>query len=225
MKVTPENAEIFILTETRLLPVPHAPELHLHVADEATELWQKTEEELGEMGLPPPFWAFAWAGGQALARYILDNPDLVTGKRVLDFASGSGLVAIAAARAGALSVDASEIDDFALIAIAINAEVNGVVDRVTPIDRDVIGETADWEVILAGDICYQKDIAERVGNWLLERHQAGVTVLIGDPGRSYLPRGDLEEVAVYQVPTTRSLEDAEIKRSAVWRFRSATLSR
>lgn len=225
MKVTPENAEIFIRTETRLLPVPHAPEIKLHVADEATELWQKTEEELGELGLPPPFWAFAWAGGQALARYILDNPQLVAGKRVLDFASGSGLVAIAAAKAGAIAVDASEIDDFALKAIAINAQVNGVAELIAPIDRDVIGETAEWDVILAGDICYQKDIAERVGSWLQERHQAGVTVLIGDPGRSYLPRVELEEVAVYQVPTTRSLEDAEIKRSAVWRFKSASLRR
>jgi predicted nicotinamide N-methyase len=216
------NAEDFIRAQTRLLPVPHAPELLLHVADEATELWQKTEEELGEMGLPPPFWAFAWAGGQALARYILDNPDLVAGKRVLDFASGSGLVAIAAAQAGAAHVEASEIDAFAMRAITLNAEANGVQDRITPLQRDVIGEKEAWDVILAGDICYQKDIADKVSAWLLERHQAGVTVMIGDPGRSYLPRENLTEIAVYQVPTTRSLEDAEIKRSAVWRFNAAT---
>src|ERR1700760_942931 len=114
----------FIRAHTRLLAVPHAPEIRLYLADEATALWEKTEEELGEMGLPPPFWAFAWAGGQALARYVIDNPTLVRGKRVLDFASGSGLVAIAAALAGAASVEASEIDEFALAAIASNAEAN-----------------------------------------------------------------------------------------------------
>ena len=210
----------FIRDNTRLLPVPHAPEISLHVADEATMLWQKTEDELGEIGLPPPFWAFAWAGGQALARYILDTPGLVAGHRVLDFASGSGLVAIAAAKAGATHVTASEIDAFAAEAIAINAAVNGAADQISVSLADIIGTDEGWDTVLAGDICYQRDIAERVTAWLQQLSQRGAQVLIGDPGRSYLPRDRLEEIATYQVPTTRALEDMEIKKSSVWRFRT-----
>jgi predicted nicotinamide N-methyase len=214
------DPETFIRTHTRLLPVPHAPEISLHVADEATALWQKTEDELGEIGLPPPFWAFAWAGGQALARYVLDNPDLVRGKRVLDFASGSGLVAIAAAKAGATHVEASEIDGFARDAIHLNAEANGVSGQIDVTLSDIIGADHGWDTVLAGDICYQKDIALRVTAWLQQLAIRGATVLIGDPGRSYLPRQELVEVAMYQVPTTRALEDAEIKKSGVWCFRT-----
>ncbi len=209
----------FILAETRQRPVPHAPEILLHVADEATELWRRTEEELGEMGLPPPFWAFAWAGGQALARYVLDHPETVAGRRVLDFASGSGLVAIAAARAGAAEVEAAEIDAFAGEAIAINAAANEVGARIAVTLGDIVGQDRGWETVLAGDICYERSVAEAVTGWLRRLADRGATVLIGDPGRTYLPRGDLEEVATYQVPTTRELEDLEIKRSSVWRFR------
>jgi predicted nicotinamide N-methyase len=209
----------FIRSNTRQLPVPHAPEISLHVADEATALWQKTEDELGEIGLPPPFWAFAWAGGQALARYILDNPGLVAGQRVLDFASGSGLVAIAAAKAGAAHVAASEIDAFAAEAIGINAAANNVADRISVSLADIIGTDDGWDTVLAGDICYQRDIAERVTTWLQALSRRGAQVLIGDPARSYLPRDALEEIAAYQVPTTRALEDMEIKKSSVWRFR------
>jgi predicted nicotinamide N-methyase len=148
----------FILAHTRLLAPPLAPEITLHLAHEATELWQKTEDELGQIGLPPPFWAFAWAGGQALARYILDHPEIVAGKRVLDFASGSGLVAIAAAKAGAAEVEASEIDEFALAAIALNAAQNGV--RVAARVGDLVGSDEGWDVVLAGDVSYQQDMAE-----------------------------------------------------------------
>jgi predicted nicotinamide N-methyase len=210
----------FVREHTRLLPVPHAPEISLHVADEATALWQKTEDDLGEIGLPPPFWAFAWAGGQALSRYILDNPAVVSGRTVLDFASGSGLVAIAAALAGASEVTASEIDAFAGEAIRINAGANGVGGRIAVVLDDLIGEDNGWDVVLAGDICYQRDIAERVIEWLGRLADRGATVLIGDPGRSYLPKEALEAVASYQVPTTRELEDREIKQSSVWRFRA-----
>jgi predicted nicotinamide N-methyase len=209
----------FIRAETRLRPVPHAPEILLHVADEATELWQKTEEELGEIGLPPPFWAFAWAGGQALARYVLDHPDTVRGRRVLDFASGSGLVAIAAMKAGAAQVTACDIDSFAIAAIGVNAEANGV--ALTPFQADIVGQDGEWDTVLAGDICYERDLAERVTNWLLDLSRRGATVLIGDPGRSYLPRERLEMLAAYEVPVTRTLEDADIKKSSVWRFRQA----
>lgn len=206
----------FIRAQTRLLPVPHAPEIVLHVADEATELWMKTEEELGEMGLPPPFWAFAWAGGQALARYILDHPEIVAGRTVFDFASGSGLVAIAAAKAGARAVFASEIDSFALEAITLNAEANGV--AVTTLAGDVIGTDEGWDVALAGDVSYERDMAGAVTDWLEALHRRGATVLIGDPGRAYLARERLTQIAEYRVPTTRALEDAEIKKSGVWRF-------
>jgi predicted nicotinamide N-methyase len=207
----------FILAETRLRPVPHAPEIMLHVADEATELWQKTEEELGEIGLPPPFWAFAWAGGQALARYILDHPETVRGRRVLDFASGSGLVAIAAMKAGAAEVIACDIDPFAIAAIGVNAQANGV--AVTPLAANIVELDEGWDTVLAGDICYEQDLAARVIEWLLALSNRGATVLIGDPGRSYLPKDRLESLAVYEVPVTRTLEDSDIKKSSVWRFR------
>ncbi|MXQ11378.1 class I SAM-dependent methyltransferase [Microvirga makkahensis] len=211
------DPEAFILAETRLLPVPHAPELVLHVADEATELWQRTEEELGEIGLPPPFWAFAWAGGQALARYILDHPETVRGRRVLDFASGSGLVAIAAMKAGAAEVTACDIDSFAIAAIALNAEVNGV--TVMPLQADLVGQDQGWDTVLAGDICYERDLAARVTDWLFGLSRRGARVLIGDPGRSYLPKERLGRLASYEVPVTRTLEDAEIKKSSVFEFR------
>ena len=207
----------FIRAETRLRPVPHAPEIRLHVADEATELWQRTEEELGTLGLPPPFWAFAWAGGQALARYILDHPGTVRGQHVLDFASGSGLVAIAAMKAGAARVTACDIDAFAIAAIRLNADANEV--AVEPLQADLVGRDEGWETVLAGDICYERDTAERVTAWLRSLSRRGAAVLIGDPGRSYLPKEILEPLATYEVPVTRSLEDAEIKRSSVWRFR------
>lgn len=209
----------FIRANTRLMAVPHTPEIRLHVADEATALWQKTEDELQSIGLPPPFWAFAWAGGQALARYVLDHPETVAGKRVLDFASGSGLVAIAAAKAGAAHVLASDLDAFALAAIPLNAAVNGVADAITAIGDNLIGADGPFDCVLAADICYERDLAEAVAVWLEGLHARGVMVLIGDPGRSYLPRERLEPIATYEVPVTRDLEDAEIKRSCVWRFR------
>lgn len=207
----------FIRGNTRLLHPPMAPHLTLHLADEAVELWQKTEEDLGEMGLPPPFWAFAWAGGQALAAYLVEHPEIVTGKRVLDFASGSGLVAIAAAKAGAASVEACEIDDFAICAIGLNAAVNAV--TVMPLSGDLVGTDDAWDVVLAGDVSYQRDMAETVTDWLETLAARGATVLIGDPGRTYLAKDRLEQLAEYAVPVTRALEDSEIKRSGVYRFR------
>jgi predicted nicotinamide N-methyase len=207
----------FIRANTRLMRVPHAPEIRLHLADEATELWQKTEEELGAIGLPPPFWAFAWAGGQALARYLLDHQGLLQGRRVLDFAAGSGLVAIAAASAGAAAVEASDIEPFAIAAMTLNAAANGV--AIAPRQADHVGTDEGWDAVLAGDIHYEKDTAERVTAWLAGLHARGALVLVGDPGRSYLPKDRLEALATYEVPVTRSLEDAEVKRTSVWRFR------
>ena len=205
----------FILAQTRLLPVPHAPSIRLHLADEAVELWQKTEDELGEMGLPPPFWAFAWAGGQGLARHVLDHPELVAGKRVLDFASGSGLVAIAAAMAGAAHVEASEIDAHALAAIQLNAAANGVDVHVRA--GDMIGADEGWDVVMAGDVFYEREMAGRVHGWLRALSARGATALVGDPRRAYLPKEGLSLLAEYHVPVTRALEDAEIKRVGVYR--------
>jgi len=207
----------FIRANTQVLSPPLVPELRLHLASESVPLWQKTEDELGAIGLPPPFWAFAWAGGQALARYVLDAPETVSGCDVIDLASGSGLVAIAAARAGAAGVLAADIDPFATAAIAINAGLNGVALAMT--GEDLLEKPAPSAcTVLVGDLFYERGTAEKLIAWLGAAAAAGSSVLIGDPGRSYLPRQRLEEVAVYQVPVTRDLEDAEIKRSCVWRL-------
>ena len=206
----------FITTHTRLLPVPFVPEIQLYLADEATELWQKTEDELGKIGLPPPFWAFAWAGGQALARYILDHPALVADKTVLDFASGSGLVAIAAKMAGAAQVMACDIDEFAGVAMQENARANHV--TLEPCIANLIGTDQGWDVVFAGDVSYERDMAESVTAWLHTLHQRGAKVLIGDPERTYLARAQLEKIAQYQVPVPRSLEDMDVKTSSVWAF-------
>jgi predicted nicotinamide N-methyase len=207
----------FIRDNTRVLAPSHVPELKLHLADDAVSLWELTEEQLGELGLPPPFWAFAWAGGQALARYVLDHAEIVRGRRVLDVASGSGLVAIAAMKAGAASAVAVDIDAFAAHAAALNAALNGV--SIAMSDADPVGAPTKAEIILVGDLFYDRDLAPRVLAWLIEQQAAGKTVLIGDPGRTYLPRDKLEQIAAYDIPVTRALEDAEVKRAAVWRLR------
>jgi predicted nicotinamide N-methyase len=205
----------FILANTRLQAPPHTPELVLRLADEITPIWKLTEEELGEMGLPPPFWAFAWAGGQALARYLIDHPAEVAGMRVVDFATGSGIVAIAAAKAGAAEVLAADIDGFCGAAVELNAATNGVAIRFT--DANLLDAPPPAvDLICAADICYEKPLAERVMAWLAAARAAGTRVLIGDPGRSYFPKAGLTKLAEYQVPTTRELEDMEVKRTAVW---------
>jgi predicted nicotinamide N-methyase len=209
------NRTAFIRANTAILAPPLVPEVELHLATEAVPLWQKTEEELGEIGLPPPFWAFAWAGGQALARYVLDNPNIVRGKRVIDLASGSGLVAIAAMKAGAAHVLAADIDDFSAIAMTLNAAHNRVTLTVSTNDLLTAPPPA-CDVILVGDLFYEQSLAARLLDWLLAAHYAGKRVLIGDPGRSYLPKASLVQLATYSVPVTRDLEDAEIKQGAVW---------
>jgi predicted nicotinamide N-methyase len=218
--VIPDRAA-FIRANTRLRPVPLVPEISLHLADEAVPLWEKTEEELAAIGLPPPFWAFAWAGGQALARYLIDNRDGVAGKRVLDLGAGSGLVAIAAAKAGAVPVVAADIEAFSEGAIALNAEANGV--HVETLIADLLDLPASpsprYDVILVGDLFYEQTTAQRVLSFLSRQIATGVGVLIGDPGRSYLPKPRLSELAVYSVPVTRELEDNEIKRTSVFALR------
>jgi len=213
LKTDPES---FIRANTSLMAPPHVPEIRLHLASEAHELWLKTEEELEEIGLPPPFWAFAWAGGQGLARYILDHPESVAGRSVLDFASGSGLVAIAAKRAGASHVLAVDIDPWAGTAIRLNAVENGV--AVSFSGEDIIGRMIEADVILAGDVFYDRDFAASLVPWFRGLAGETRTVLVGDPGRAYLPKDRLEAQATYQVPVTRALEDSEVKKTTVWRF-------
>jgi predicted nicotinamide N-methyase len=190
---------------------PHVPEVRLHLADDAVELWKLTEEELDQLGLPPPFWAFAWAGGQALARHVLDTPAIVRGRSVLDVASGSGLVAIAAMKACAV-----DIDPFCAPAARLNAALNDV--DIATSDEDPVGRPTGAEVILVGDLFYDRDLAPRLLAWLRTLAGEGRTVLVGDPGRTYLPRDALEQVALYEVPTLTTLEDAAVKRTGVWRL-------
>lgn len=211
-----EDPAGFIRRETTVKPVPHAEEIRLHVADEAMALWQKTEEDLGELGLDPPFWAFAWAGGQGLARYILDTPSLVAGKDVIDFACGSGLVGIAAMLAGAKSCRAVDIDPFAIAAAGLNADLNGVrLDlEIADLTRQA---TPAADVVFCGDVFYDRQMAGAVIGFLDRLFAAGITVLVGDPGRSYLPKGRLTELGVYEVPVVGALEDNEIKKTAVYR--------
>ncbi len=206
----------FVRANTALRAVPLTPEIELYVADESLPLWEKTEDELGAIGLPPPFWAFAWAGGQALARHVLDHPTLVAGRAVLDFGAGSGLVGLAAAKAGAASVVATDIDAFAVAAMQANAAANRL--ALSPRLDDVVGRDDGWDVVLAADVAYEAGPADRIFTWLHGLAARGATVLIGDPGRSYLPQARLVAVAEYQAPTTRELEDQEIKRTTVWRF-------
>ena len=212
------EAAAFILENTRPLAPPLTPEVVLQLASESLPIWLKTEEELGAMNVPPPYWAFAWAGGQALARYVLDHPRIVAGKSVVDVGAGSGLVAIAAARAGAQSVLALEVDQLAAAAIRINSTANRA--SVSVSSQDVLGGAPlpTAEVLLVGDVFYERDLADRVWRLIEAAQRRGTDVLVGDPRRSYFPAERFEQVKLYEVPVTRELEDAEIKRTAVWRL-------
>ena len=208
--MTPQD---FIKTNAALMAPPLVPEIKLHLATEVVPLWRATEEELAEIGVPPPYWAFAWAGGQALARYVLDHPELVAGKRVLDIGAGSGLVGLAASRAGAASVLAADIDAFACAAIRLNAAANGCDIAVT--QDDLIGAPPAWDVILVGDLFYERPLAERLLEWL---GPLDAPALLGDPGRNYFPKERVEKLASYSVQTTRDLEDREIRETGVYRL-------
>lgn len=210
------DAPVFIQANTRLLAPPLVPEIRLHLAQESVPIWLKTEEELGEINVPPPYWAFAWAGGQALARYILDNPKLLTRRNVLDLGAGSGLTAIAAMKAGARSVLANDIDGLALAAAAMNAQANGVAIETSQADL-LMAAPGVFDVILVGDLFYERQLAEKVLAFVAAAAAGGAVVLIGDPQRNYFPKGAFTLVGEYQVAVTRELEDALIKRTAVWR--------
>ncbi len=224
MSAAAKDPADFVRSNTAVETPPLVPEIPLHLASEVVPLWQATEADLAAQGLPPPYWAFAWAGGQALARYILDHRDVVAGLRVLDFAAGSGIQAIAAAKAGAGHVTASEIDRFASAAITLNATLNGV--DVEVVNEDLVGsEAAAWDVILAGDVCYERPMAGRVAAWLGDLAASGRLVLMGDPMRSYLPKQGLERLAGYSVKTTRELEDSDLRNAVVWRVTAAIVPR
>ncbi len=209
----------FVLRHTRLGPVPGLDEIRLHLADAVLPLWHAVQRETRDPEAPLPYWAFAWSGGLAIGRYLRDHPDSVAGRRVFDLASGSGLVAIAALRAGAASATAADIDPFATAAIPLNARANG--RRVAVIARDVLDEEPpDVEVVLAGDCWYDAGLAARALPWLQRAADRGIRVLVGDPGRRYLPVDVLEELASYEVRTTTELEDLELKRGTVFALRA-----
>lgn len=214
----------FVRDNTVLKAPSLVPELRLHLADKAVPLWELTEEELSAEDLPPPYWAFAWAGGQALARYIIDHPDIAAGKRVLDIAAGSGIVGLAALWVSAAHVVASEIDTFAIAATTLNAAANGLSGALETVHRDMLDEPvlADdgsplFDLVLAGDVCYEQPMADRMIPWLRRHAAAGAVVLLGDPGRSYLPTEGLTRLSEYMVPTPRELEDSDLRRTVVWR--------
>jgi predicted nicotinamide N-methyase len=202
----------FIQTHTRLAPVPFVPEIALHQADEPIELWEKTEQAGVEQ--PPPFWAFAWAGGQALARHLLDQPELVLDRAVLDLATGSGLVAVAAALAGAASVTANDIDPYSLAAAEANALANNV--RIETVEADILDSDPAASVILAGDVFYSREMAGRVLPFLRRAAGRGCLVLVGDPGRAYLPVDGMIKQATYAVPVIESLESVKVRETTVW---------
>jgi predicted nicotinamide N-methyase len=211
--VTPEE---FVSAQTAISRAPLVPEIALHLASEITPIWQATEAWLADQNIEPPFWAFAWPGGQALARAVLDNPALVSGKRVLDFAAGCGIAAIAAAQAGAVMVEAAEIDPLALAAVRLNAALNGVAVATPP--GDVVGAPCRWDVIFAGDVCYEAPMTAHILPWLRGLVAAGAEVLIADPGRAYLPKAGLAPIARYSVPTTRELEDRDSREVTIHRL-------
>lgn len=207
----------FIRAETAPARGPLVPEIVLQLATEITPIWQATEAALDAAGLAPPYWAFAWPGGQALARLVLDQPGLVAGRRVLDFAAGCGIAAIAAALAGAAQVAAADIDPLAIAACRLNARANGV--TIEGIAADVVGrEGAPWDVILCGDVCYEKPMSAHILPWLARIAAAGTLVLLADPGRAYLPRTGLQPMARFTVPTSLELEDRAAREVTVYRL-------
>lgn len=225
----------FIRANTELAAPPLVPEIDLHLATEVVPLWQKTETELDTEGVPPPYWAFAWPGGQALARFILDHKDTVAARSVLDFGTGSGLVAIAAAKSGARLVVAADIDGFATAAIGLNCWANGIScmvrrphasgpcagrrgEKIEIVTEDLIGRPCSWNVILVGDMCYERPLSERLLEWLHTCAREGADVLLGDPGRAYFPATNIVKLATFRVDTSRELEDREVRETGVYRL-------
>ena len=209
----------FIAAHTTVAAAPLVPEIRLHLATEITPIWQASEAWLAQTGIEPPFWAFAWPGGQALARHVLDHPALVAGRRVLDFAAGCGIAAIACARAGAASVEAAEIDPLAIAAIGLNAALNDV--SVEPLAQDLAdgpaGMPSRWDLILCGDVCYEAPMTRHILPWL-RRMAAATEIWVADPGRAYLPADGLQPIGGYDVPTSLELEDRAMRPTRLYRM-------
>ena len=214
--MTPGAAEDFIRAHTARIHAPLVPEIALHLATEITPIWQATESWLGAHGMAPPYWAFAWPGSQAMARLILDEPHRVAGRRVLDFAAGCGLAAIAAGLAGAAAVEAVEIDPLACAATRVNAALNGT--AVAVLEGDIVGAPCRWDTVLAGDVCYEASMTGHIMPWLRGLVAAGAEVWLADPGRAYLPEEGMAPFARFHVPTTRELEDREIREVTLFRL-------
>lgn len=210
-----EQQRRFIVAQTELVPPPICPELRLHLVTERCPLWRATEDALARMGLEPPYWAFCWAGGQALARWLLDHPEVVRGRRVLDFGAGGGVEALAAMRVGAASVIASDIDPLAAVAMVLNAEANGLELEVTT--DDLICRDDGWDVVLAGDVCYDRALAERVLAWLRQLARRGALVLVGDPQRGYLDTRALEQIAELDAPSDVDVDGKYLRRTGIYR--------
>lgn len=210
------GTEAFIRANTAICHAPLVPEIALHLATEITPIWQASEAWLGAQGIEPPFWAFAWPGSQAMARLILDEPGRVAGRRVLDFAAGCGLAAIAAARAGAARVEAAEIDPLACAATRLNAALNGA--AVAVLEGDLVGAPCRWDTVLAGDVCYEAPMTRHILPWLRGLAAAGAEVWLADPGRAYVPTEGLAAIARFTVPTTRELEDRETRAVTLHRL-------
>ena len=211
---TLEDAKSFIRANTRVAQI-HALPIRLYQADELTPIWEATEKDLAAANVDPPFWAFPWAGGQALARYLTDHPDAVRGKRVLDLAAGSGLVGVAAALAGAAEVTANDIDPMCEAAVALNAELNGVSIRY--IAGSILdAPPPDFDIVVAADVFYEQRPAQMFRAFLERCHAAGVTIYAGDPGRTYFPRDAIRQAAEYSVQTTTEIENHPIQTARVW---------
>lgn len=211
------DAAAFVRVHTAVARPLLTPEIALHLATAITPIWQASEDWLARRDVPPPFWAFAWPGSQALARHVLDHPDTVAGRRVLDFAAGGGLAAIACARAGAATVEAADIDPMATAAIRLNAGLNGV--AVDAIATDLVGAEPRWDAVLCGDVCYEAPMTGHILPWLRRLAGAGCAVWIADPGRNYLPRNGMEPFATYAVPTSLELEDRTERVTTLYRLR------
>lgn len=205
----------FVLANARVDTPSLVPEIRLHLAASLTDVWETTTDLAGH-DVPPPYWAACWPGGQALARLVLDRPETVRHQRVLDVGTGGGVVAIAARMAGASQVIATDVDPFAAAAAAMNATLNGVSLEIQT--RDVIGGDEGWDVVFAGDVCYERPLAQRISDWLRTLARRGALVLLGDPGRTYAPRYAIEPVARYRVPVSQELEDRDVRETTVWRL-------
>ncbi|MBK8173875.1 MAG: methyltransferase [Rhodospirillales bacterium] len=205
----------FIVANTEIVTPPLVPEISLRLASKSVPIWQATESALEQIGVEPPYWAFCWPGGQALARFLIDAPDRVAGRSVLDFGAGCGIAAIAAARCGGVAY-ANEIDPLANTAVAMNAALNGVTVTTEPGDL-IDSARSGWGIVLAGDICYERKFAERAIGWLRRLVRSGSDVLLADPGRAYVPSSGLDALACYEVPTSLDLEDRVSRTCIIWR--------